>query len=700
MTLSKESILLPGLAALALFTSVAACGDGNVPVAGRRCSTSADCAPDQACVDSLCVARADGGGRTDAGPSPTALISARLEPASAVLESVDGAMPTQALALIAMQRDGTEVTITGVRWTATLPLVGTLDAEGLFTATGNVGGVVTVMALSPTGLAATATVTVNLRRTVYGPGADATAATHFSGVPTADPSAIDVLYPLEGAVMPANVFPPTIQWAPVGVAGDLFRVHIVEPFVDLSAILVHSGADFGSGWAVPRDVWRPLADSSSGAPIAITVERFDAATSTLIAGAGARTMRLARGNVFGAVYYENRDGSANLLRIATETATLTDLIPNPYPDSSGTRCVGCHALTHDGRYAFATNAQTQTVYDLTVDLTGDPPASRYPFAGGPAVASFDSMGTYFVGGSHVSSSLTIYDAVTGAVAPSTGLPASGAGYPAWSPDGMHIAYPGDIVTAPPGHPEPGDPIGGNLYIADRTGAGLDFTPRVLHTGAALAGNPEGGENDTHPAWTPDSRWIAFQHGPGTFTHVVRNAGALYLIGLDGTLHRLDHASGGTTPTDGFWPTFAPYVTAESGDRRYYWMAFYTRRNYGNEVLGTRGAQRRQLWVAAIDTEPTPGTDPSFVPYWLPGQGVTTSNFSAFWAPEACRATGADCSTASECCSGRCESGATGAFTCTPPPPVECHRSGEGCGADGDCCEGFLCIGNVCNETLR
>jgi len=628
------------------------------------------------------------------------LVSARIEPASAVIESVDGAMPTQALTLVATRRDGMEVTIASARWSATTPLAGTINPDGVFTATGNVGALVTVMALSPTGLSATATITVNLRRTVYGPGVDATAAPRFEGAPVADPSAIDVLYPLEGAVMPANVFPPTIQWAPVGAAGDLFGVHIVEPYVDLRAILLHTGADFTSGWVMPRDVWRPLADSGTDAPITITVERFDAATSTLIAGAGARSMRLARGNVFGAVYYENRDGTANLLRIATETATLIDVIPNPYPSSGGTRCVGCHSLTNDGRYAFANNHETQTVYDLTVDLTGDPPASRYPFSGGPMVASFDAAGTYFVGGSWASSSLAIYDATTGVGVASTGLPIAGAGYPAWSPDGMHIAYAGDVALAAAGHPDSGNPIGGNLYIADRSSAGLDFVPRLAHSGADLAGNPEGGANDTHPAWTPDSRWVAFQHGPGSFTHVVRNMGALYLIGLDGALHQLDHASGTTTPTDGYWPTFAPYVTNEADGRSYYWMAFYTRRDYGNEILGTRGAQRRQLWVAAIDTNPTAGTDPSFVPYWLPGQGVTTSNFSAFWAPEACRATGSDCSTASECCSGRCEAGSSGEFACTPPPPAECRRSGDGCGGDSECCADLVCSGNVCTETLR
>ncbi|HET6610600.1 MAG TPA: hypothetical protein VFG83_01360, partial [Kofleriaceae bacterium] len=61
-----------------------------------------------------------------------------------------------------------------------------------------------------------------------------------------------------------------------------------------------------------------------------------------------------------------------------------------------------------------------------------------------------------------------------------------------------------------------------------------------------------------------------------------------------------------------------------------WLLFYTIRDYGNAQAGTKGAQRRQMWVTAIDATPEPGQDPSHVPYWLPGQDVATQNMSGFW----------------------------------------------------------------------
>ena len=60
--------------------------------------------------------------------------------------------------------------------------------------------------------------------------------------------------------------------------------------------------------------------------------------------------------------------------------------------------------------------------------------------------------------------------------------------------------------------------------------------------------------------------------------------------------------------------------------------FYSLRDYGNTLAGTKGTQRRQMWVTAIDKSKLgTGVDPSMIPYWLPDQDSKTENMSAFWA---------------------------------------------------------------------
>jgi hypothetical protein len=142
------------------------------------------------------------------------------------------------------------------------------------------------------------------------------------------------------------------------------------------------------------------------------------------------------------------------------------------------------------------------------------------------------------------------------------------------------------------------------------------------------------------------------------------------------------------------PRFSPFY--QGG---YFWLVFTSRRDYGNDLVGTprlgvgagRPLQNSQLWVTAID--PSAEFDPSFAPYWLPGQDVSQSNVDAQWSVIACSSNGEDCSVDADCCSGIC--GADG--MCTTPPPDRCHAAGETCGEDGDCCGDLICQGNICSS---
>jgi hypothetical protein len=173
---------------------------------------------------------------------------------------------------------------------------------------------------------------------------------------------------------------------------------------------------------------------------------------------------------------------------------------------------------------------------------------------------------------------------------------------------------------------------------------------------------------------------------------------LYVMRRDGTdVRELANANAGQQLS--FEPRFSPF---DSGG--YFWLAFLSRRDYGNAEAGTKGANREQIWVTAIKKNPMPNEDPSEVGYWLPGQSSQSRNISAAWAARACRQTSESCSVNSECCTNECRPPAAGGPTvCAPPPPpppTACRVDGQGCTATSDCCATLTCSNNVCAAEIR
>jgi hypothetical protein len=472
-------------------------------------------------------------------------------------------------------------------------------------------------------------------------------------------------------------------------------VRLTKPHARVTTYLAAT-AGFEHAATIERELWRTIAESDPGDVIVEVDRLIPRGAEPALSGATPLRFRTARGSLFGNLYYWD----LNLGR--TETidpveGTRRATVPAPPADAGGNRCVACHTVSRDGRWLFGRRHDGAAMqFDLTTRLDADPAPTRHPPVATPLLSgTFDPTGGLLVGMTDSwAGAMAIVDATNFTPIAVTGLPTAGTSFPSWSPDGDTIAYAGNAAVSP----SDGHPVDGDIFVLPRTSTSpLTFgEPRMLHDGATLAGAPEGGTCNTHPVWSPDDQRLVFQHGPRAFsfipgTHDVP-PGALYTIRPDGTgLVRLDNFNGGPTSSSGYFPTFAPYVTAEADGRRYYWVAFYSRRDYGNELAGTRGRGLRQLWVGALDADATDG-DPSFVPYWLPGQDRAVHNIAAYWAPEPCRPTGSGCSTSSECCSEVCDPDSN---ACAPPPETMCRRDGETCGASDDCCGEAECIGNVC-----
>lgn len=632
------------------------------------------------------------------------LMSVRIEPANPVITARLGEQPTQAFSAVAVYDDGTTQPASAPEWSLSSRAVGDINiATGRFEANGFVGGetVVTVRIPDGTGstIAATTTLRVQLRAESFAMGLGPEAATLFADVeaPT-DGRSANVVYPLDRVVMPQNIYPANVQWLE-GAAGDTYKIELVKPNFTATAYVRHTGAGFTNSYLPETTLWQTFAQTDPSQNGEIRVTRYIASMSRAFSSAPIR-VKFAPGAVTGSVYYWTVS-LGRIVRIDDGTAARVNFMPNPpLPRNPDSNCVGCHTVSPSGRYMagrLGGGFNTGSVFDLTTDLSANPAPSRFdPRQTDWWFSWWSPDETRLIAARGPSpTGLGLIDPMTGNPVPAggSGLPANNATHPSWSPDGREIAY----VS---GASDWGvDYRNSDLSIIPVTGSDAFGPPRTIQRGNMLAGrNPAHGAI-SYPVWSPDSKWIVFAHGASA-----RSSGepaALFLTDREGTQSiRLDNANGGPTGALSFEPRFSPF---DSGG--YFWLAFLSRRDYGNSLAGTRGTNREQIWVTAIQRAPTeadgtPGTrwtmDPSNVGYWLPGQDPASRNISAYWAPRPCRPNGERCSVASECCSNDCRPPAGGGpAVCSPPPRTECRMEGQTCSVDADCCDGLTCFNRAC-----
>jgi hypothetical protein len=145
----------------------------------------------------------------------------------------------------------------------------------------------------------------------------------------------------------------------------------------------------------------------------------------------------------------------------------------------------------------------------------------------------------------------------------------------------------------------------------------------------------------------------------------------------------------------YYPTISP--VAAGG---YFWMIFTSKRNYGNLMYypdTTNIVETKKIWVAAIDINAPPGSDPSHPAFYLDGQELASGNIRGFAALEPCRENASMCETGIDCCCGFCIEGTCGC----QPPDQKCSELDEKCTTAADCCPQpagatpLQCVGGFC-----
>lgn len=537
------------------------------------------------------------------------------------------------------------------------------------------------------------------------------------------------LYPYDETVFPRGLEAPALQWADGPSGASAVMIHLRSMLLDYRVCLPLGGE---SHVQIPQAVWDIAAEQSRGKGDPLIIE------VTLAAGGGAlrlpqKTLIFALATLKGAVYY-NTYGSLLANQMGVVGGVVMRVLPGqPQPDvflaaaDPVVNCIGCHSVSADGsRMVAEVHGQPglfegpSASFDLGATGGGvNPPplidtlrragfAALYPDGSvyvttgrlqiGP-IASGLGQPVGNVPGTFGPEPSKLYDTNTGAEIAGSGI-AEYAYMPQFSVDGTQIVFNQmDMSGAAAGH---------TLAVMDFDRGGNTFSnPRTIFT-----------DPTQFPGWPfflPDvvtmqdennvrrGKRVVFALGQfpdfatqeqpvGLSPHVsdlwwadLDSGMAAPLTRANGTPETLPY--GERDAHKNYIPTVSP--VAAGG---YFWVFFTSKRNYGNLFVADPPevrAEAKKIWVAAIDIDAAPGSDPSHPAFFLPGQELESGNIRAFAALEPCRENGNACETGIDCCCGFCIEGQCGCRE-------GCAMIDERCETKADCCdEAASCIGGFC-----
>jgi hypothetical protein len=606
-------------------------------------------------------ASVDGNGGGDAGVSFTLTVTPTPD-SETVTIGLTG-KTVQFHALRADMGSTTQVDVTSqVTWAIGDSLIGTSSPGGVVQLLG-VGGSTTVTA-SLGVVNASAALTVKATGSAYLGGTTSTAAqTFMSATPDPNPAnAVTLQYPLDGVVLPGNLPPIEFQWTQTA-DNDLYRVHLTTAST-LDVYLYTSALDAIADTAT----WTPVMETARDTPTTWDVDSVG--PSNLMRTSSMQTMTPASDTIDDSAIYvwQSSTGTFHVIDMIQETDTI--LPTNASALQSGQPCAGCHRISRDGtRFSYTFNGGNFEFGALSFDTTAKSfnevisPSTSYR----ATYATFNPLESTEVPAMLVTEPdnvplntagtvrLNLRDPDTNAVVPSnittmlaslpTPNPGGATSMPDWSPDGSFVvfaAYNSDTNYVR----ELGDDIVlASIVEAPVSYAGGSFTfgtPQVL-VAANSSDDPDTGVNNFLPSISPDGSVVAFTRAAGwwsikTQTSLLNLSGQIMMVRRsDNTTIELVNGSNGVgTTLSSTWPQWAPTI-----GKKYAWLAYGSERPYGHELTPqnhscgamVQGQQScKQLWVMAIDvTKMASGTaDPSFAPFWVPGQSINAQYVSPQW----------------------------------------------------------------------
>lgn len=490
-------------------------------------------------------------------------------------------------------------------------------------------------------LDAKTSLTLSTKQTIVAAGADPQSGSLFTGSETG--SAPTFIYPADGVMVPPNLNELEFQFAPGSSDQTVFELKVSSPYLDLTVYFPCQSVGAGCAYKPDSAVWNLIASAGRDQdPITYRL-RGTSASGGPIGRAADRTIAFARENITGGVYYWNAAaGQTKRYEFGVSGQTAETYLSNA--NAGSLVCVGCHVLSRDGRFIAVGLDFPGSVYKAFNVAT-----RKEMFAqNGGSFFTFSPDGTQMMvsGGTNISWRNTANGTpIVDNLVPEGTMPD-------WSADGASVVYvkPGDpAVINQPGASK------GALEVIKETGTTWGAPTELVPYQAPI--------NNYYPTFSPDSAWVLFNRSPSGHnsfgdTDSQGNSsgvpdGQLWLVAAaGGPPRRLDAVKTATDSYDS-WPKWHPTAQTYRGNKLM-WFTFSSKRAYG---LRTAEGANAQIWMAAFDPDKAAqGLDPSYPPFWLPFQEMTSGNHIAQWVTTVERQPCGDpgtCAAGEECSEGRC-----------------------------------------------
>ncbi len=514
-----------------------------------------------------------------------------------------------------------------------------------FSSTLDRGGKVRVSAIFGSLNAAT-NLTVTLRRSAVDPkstNVPTNPGAKFTGTPVAA-RAPDLVYPNDGVLLPPNLGRLEIHFLP-GASNTLFELSLKSTYTDLK-IYMRCATPLNGGCIYEPDnaVWRAMAVTNRGAgEVTLTLKGTDDAGSAVGESAPIKLL-FSNDDIQGGLYYWTTTTKA-IMRF--DFAAPTQLVAEKFADAAtvggGTDCIGCHALSRDGR-KMVIEAQGST--DGRVALMNVATRSKmvpFPAPNKSFFSSWNPDASRYVGVDDRAAdfNLRIFDGSTGQLVESianTGDMARAANHPDWSPDGNAIVYARVSRKGPRGVSLQW-PTHGQINLVTKQPNGSWSAPVEIAPAVA-------GKNRYYPAISPSNDFVVFNEstciaGTGDQDYSCDGdadpSATLFAAKLEANAARVElvranapgKRDGGKKELTNSFPKWSPFNFQRTGEigSRLQWLTFSSTRAYGLRTPGTL----MWLWMVAIDpAKVAAGEDASYPAFCLPFQDLSTSNHIAQW----------------------------------------------------------------------